>query len=100
MKQNQRVKQRGRFSGSPLTVQWATYRPAVHPGSCVTLVDIIADSVAGIQYKVIQETFTDIFHNLYIDSMLIHCWASLKDAGQTVKQHDLVPGNIRLCEKL
>ena len=87
MKRNQRVKQRRRFARSPLTVQWTTYRPAVHPGSCVTLVDKIADSVAGSQYQVIQEAFTDIFHNLYIDSMLIHCWASLNDAGPTVNQH-------------
>ena len=53
----------------------------------MTLADIISDSVAGSQYQVIQEAFTDIFHNLYIDSMLIYCWTSLNDAGPTVNKH-------------
>ena len=53
----------------------------------MTSVDIIPDSVAGSQYQVIQEAFTDIFHNLYIDSMLIYCWTSLNDAGPTENQH-------------
>ena len=36
----------------------------------MTLFDIIADTGAGSQYQVVQEAFSDIFHNLHIDSML------------------------------